>query len=130
MFSIAEKAENKMLKLAYNYAAKDGCAKSELKVGLTDTLRDKSVDKYLVYDMDVVIEIDSKNALIQFIKANIGIALLSQSNCNRYQDRGSIKILPIADANLKKELYLLCRKDYNNKDVLMKFQYFYNLSKN
>ena len=85
----------------------------------------KSID-----DMDVVIEIDSKNALIQFIKANIGIALLSQSNCNKYQDRGSIKILPIADANLKKELYLLCRKDYNNKDVLTKFQYFYNLSKN
>lgn len=79
-------------------------------------------------DMNVVIEIDSKNALIHFIKDNIGISLLSQSNCMKYKDRSSIKILPIEGTELKKEIYLLCRKDYKNKSLLTKFQHFYNLS--
>ena len=81
-----------------------------------------------VEDMDVVVEIDSKNALMQFIKQNIGISLLSQSNCAKYKDRSSMKISPMEGVDLKKEIYLLCRKDYKNKSLLTKFQYFYNLS--
>jgi len=81
-----------------------------------------------IEDMQVVIEIDSKNALIHFIKDNIGISLLSESNCFKYKDRSSIKLLPIEGAELKKEIYLLCRKDYKNKPLLTKFQHFYNLS--
>ena len=82
-----------------------------------------------INDMDVVIEIDSKNALLQFVKQNIGITLLPQSNCTKYKESKTLKILPIEGINLKKEIYLLCRKDYKNKSLLINFQHFYNLSK-
>jgi len=81
-----------------------------------------------IEDMDVVVEIDSKNALVNFIKQNVGISLLSKSNCVKYQNRGGMRILPIDGVELKKEIHLLCRKDYKNKQLLTKFQHFYNLS--
>ena len=82
----------------------------------------KSID-----DMNVAIEIDSKNTIVKLVRENMGITLLSESNYAKYKGR-SLCFLPIEGITLKKEIYLIVRKDYRNKSFLEKFQYFYNLS--
>lgn len=81
-----------------------------------------------IEDMHIILEIDSKTTIMKLIKDNFGISLLSQSNCAQYQNSRSIKFLPIHGINLKKEVNMICRKDYRNKAALDKFQHFYNLS--
>ena len=81
-----------------------------------------------INNLNVVLEVDSKTTIKLLVMNSVGISIMSKRNCLHDLNNHTYVGLPIKDLNIKRELYLVYRKDFPHTALLDNFQHIYNIS--
>ncbi|MBR4061031.1 MAG: LysR family transcriptional regulator [Lachnospiraceae bacterium] len=81
-----------------------------------------------INNLNVVLEVDSKTTIKLLVMNGVGISIMSKRNCLHDLNNHTFVGLPIEDLNIKRELYLVYRKDFPHTTLLDNLQHIYNIS--
>ncbi|MBQ3866041.1 MAG: LysR family transcriptional regulator [Clostridia bacterium] len=75
--------------------------------------QNRSVDEF-----NVVMEIDSVASIKDLVRRGFGVSVLSKSACMDEIRKGKLKALSIEEMPMRRDVHLVCRRDYRHIDFL------------
>ncbi|MEA4822764.1 MAG: LysR family transcriptional regulator [Clostridiaceae bacterium] len=93
----------------------------------TRTLFANYLDKYheSIKNLNVTIEIDDVSVIRELVSLNMGISIVARSACVEDVQRGRLAVIDIADADMSRDINMLCHKDFAHPEILEDFKEIY-----
>jgi len=93
----------------------------------TRTLFANYLSKYSasIKNLNVTIEIDDVSVIRELVALNMGISVVAKSACMDDVRTGRLAAIPFGDADMSREINLLCHKDFAHPEILRDFQDIY-----
>jgi len=88
--------------MKYKFVLREGSSATRKK--FESALKDKGID---INRLNIVCEINNLDALFKFVKAGIGIAVVSKNVCDDYITDKNLKISELKDIRIKRSIYLV-----------------------
>lgn len=80
-------------------------------------------------DFNIIMEIDNVSTLKALVKSNLGVSIIAHSSCIHDYNRGRIKIIPIQDFAISREIQLIYHKDFAYPAMIDELCSYYSISK-
>lgn len=77
-------------------------------------------------EFNVILEVDNIATIKDLVSRNLGVSILARSACISDVRRGKLKILPIENLSMIREISILYHKDFNHTDILHDITKIYN----
>jgi len=93
----------------------------------TRTLFANYLSKYskTIKNLNVTIEIDDVSVIRELVSLNMGISIVARSACVEDVQRGRLAAIAFSDANMSREINMLCHKDFAHPEILRDFRDIY-----
>jgi DNA-binding transcriptional LysR family regulator len=78
-----------------------------------------------ISDFDILLEVDNIATIKDLIRKNLGVSILAKSACMDDVRTGRLAAIPFGDADMSREINLLCHKDFAHPEILEDFQNIY-----
>ena len=78
-----------------------------------------------IKNLNVTIEIDDVSVIRELVSLNMGISVVARSACLDDVRTGRLAAIPFGDADMSREINLLCHKDFAHPEILADFQSIY-----
>lgn len=66
----------------------------------------------------VILEIDSVSTIKDLVQSNLGVSVIAHSTCISEERSGRLKVIPIVNFQTFREINLVCREDFSQKQLL------------
>ncbi|MCI6907800.1 MAG: LysR family transcriptional regulator [Clostridiaceae bacterium] len=86
------------------------------------------LDQYnaAIKNLNVTIEIDDVSVIRELVSLNMGISIVARSACVEDVQRGRLAVLDISDADMSRDINMLCHKDFAHPEILDDFREIYH----
>ncbi len=66
----------------------------------------------------VILEIDNVSTIKDLVQSNLGVSVIAHSTCLSEEKRGALKVIPVQNFQTFREINLVCRSDFNQRQLL------------
>ena len=77
-------------------------------------------------DFNVILEVDNIATIKDLIRRNFGVSILAKSACMDELKKGKIKVLPVENLSMIREINIIYHKDFAHTDILQDITKLYN----
>lgn len=72
----------------------------------------------VIENFNIILEVDNVATIKQLVQKNLGISILPRSACIEEAGKGKLKMLPIENLSMMREMNIAYNKDFMNDDIL------------
>ncbi len=67
---------------------------------------------------NVILEVDNNDAIKELVRANFGVSVISKSSCEDEVRKNKLRILPIENLSMVREIQIVYAKDFTHTEIL------------
>ena len=75
----------------------------------------------------VMLEMDNVSTIKELVQSNLGVSVIAHSTCITEEHNGQLKVIPIEHFQTFREINLVCRNDFTQKQLLEELCHIYHI---
>lgn len=83
-----------------------------------------------IKNYNIMIETDNLATIRELVAENMGVSILSHSICVEDEKKGRLKLIPLENSTMIREINMVHSKDFNHPEILQELQQIYQQIKN
>lgn len=79
-----------------------------------------------IEEFNIIVEVDNVATIKELVQHNLGVSILARSACLEEAKDQRLRIIPVQELSMNREINIVCNKEFEHKDILELIKNIYN----